>query len=183
MKIGIASDHRGYKTKSKIIRYLKRKKIEFIDFGTNDTNSVDYNDFAIKVTDAINSGEITNGILVCGTGIGMSIVANKVKGIMCAKVDNAKEARLCKEHNNANVISLSSSLSFFEVKDIIDAYIKAKFKDEERYKRRIDKIKSLETSYSNKEKNNISKAVKKIKTSSVNKKYKKNNSKNEEDNK
>ncbi len=140
MKVGIASDHRGYKLKEKVKKYLKRKKIDFIDYGTDSGVSVDYNDYALKVCDAINSGEVTNGILICGTGIGMSIMANKVNGIMCAKVDSSKESRLAKEHNNANVISFSSDLLYFEAKDIIDAYLTSKFLGDEKYVRRINKI-------------------------------------------
>lgn len=144
MKIGIASDHRGFKLKEKIKKYLRKKNIEFVDFGTDSGVKVDYNDYAILVCDAVNNKEIDCGILICGTGIGMSIAANKVKGIMCAKVDNAREARLAKEHNNANVISFSSDLLFFEVKDIIDSYTKSKFLNTEIYNRRIEKIISLE---------------------------------------
>ena len=144
MIIGIASDHRGFKTKSKIIRYFNRKKIQFIDYGTDDTKSVDYNDYALKVCKAINSKKVDCGILICGTGIGMSIMANKVKGIMCAKVDSSKEARLAKEHNNANVISLSEDLSFVEVKSIIDSYLSSTFIEEDKYIRRVNKIKKLE---------------------------------------
>lgn len=146
MKIGIASDHRGYKLKEKIKKYLKKKNIEFIDYGTDSLVSVDYNDYAIKVCESINNGTIECGILICGTGIGMSIMANKVKGIMCAKVDNAREARLAKEHNAANVISFSSDLFLIEAKDIIDAYLKATFLEEEKYVRRIEKIKALDVS-------------------------------------
>lgn len=144
MKIGIASDHRGFKLKEKTKKYLLKKKIEFIDYGTDSEISVDYNDYAIKVCDAIKSGEIDAGILICGTGIGMSIMANKVDGIMCAKVDNAKEARLAKEHNNANVISFSADLLFMEVKDIIDSYVKFNFLKMDKYERRVEKIKEFE---------------------------------------
>ena len=73
MIIGVASDHRGYKNKMKVIKYLKKKNIDYVDYGTDSTESVDYNDYALKVCNAINKGEITNGILICGTGIGMSI--------------------------------------------------------------------------------------------------------------
>lgn len=144
MKIGIASDHRGYKLKEKIKKYLNKKNIEFIDYGTDSSLSVDYNDYAIRVCEGINNKEIDYGVLICGTGIGMSIMANKVKGIMCAKVDNAKEARLAKEHNNANVISFTSDLLLFEVKDMLDCFLNSSFLDEEKYQRRIEKIKLLE---------------------------------------
>lgn len=144
MKLGIASDHRGYKLKEKIKKYLKKKNIEFIDYGTDSGVSVDYNDYALKVCESINNQDVQCGILICGTGIGMSIMANKVNGIMCAKVDNAREARLAREHNNANVISFSADLLMLEVKDIIDAYLKASFLEDVKYIRRVEKIKSLE---------------------------------------
>ena len=144
MKIGIASDHRGYKLKEKLKKYLERKKFEVVDYGSNSTEVVDYNDYAYLLCKGVLSGEVEYGILVCGTGIGMSIAANKMKGIMCAKVSNAKEARLCKEHNHANVIALSSNEYVFSAKDIVDAYLKADFINEEKYLRRIDKIKDLE---------------------------------------
>ena len=149
MIIGVASDHRGYKNKMKVIKYLKRKNIDYVDYGTDSTESVDYNDYALKVCNAINKGEITNGILICGTGIGMSIMANKVNGIMCAKVDSAKEARLAKEHNNANCISMSEDLSYIEIKDILNSYLNSSFINEEKYNRRINKIKNIEKSNKN----------------------------------
>lgn len=149
MIIGVASDHRGYKNKMKVIKYLKRKNIDYVDYGTDSTESVDYNDYALKVCNAINKGEITNGILICGTGIGMSIMANKVNGIMCAKVDSAKEARLAREHNNANCISMSEDLSYIEIKDILNSYLNSSFINEEKYNRRINKIKNTEKSNKN----------------------------------
>lgn len=149
MIIGVASDHRGYKNKMKVIKYLKRKNIDYVDYGTDSTESVDYNDYALKVCNAINKGEITNGILICGTGIGMSIMANKVNGIMCAKVDSAKEARLAREHNNANCISMSEDLSYMEIKDILNSYLNSSFINEEKYNRRINKIKNIEKSNKN----------------------------------
>ena len=146
MKIGIGADHRGYKTKQKIVKYLKKKNYEVIDFGCDTENSTDdYIDYAYLVCKSVLNGEVERGILVCGTGIGMSIVANKMKGIMCAKVDNYKEARLAIEHNQANVISLSASKSFMDVKDMLDEYLTATPLEEERYYRRIDKLKKIES--------------------------------------
>ena len=144
MRIGIASDHRGFKLKERLKKYFFKKNIEFIDYGTDSGVSVDYNDYALKVCDAINKNDIDYGILICGTGIGMSIMANKVKGIICAKVDNSREARLAREHNNANVISFSADLMLLEAKDIVDSFLKASFIEEEKYIRRVDKIKELE---------------------------------------
>lgn len=149
MIIGIASDHRGIKRKEKIIKYLVKKGHAVINYGTNDSNSVDYPDYAFLIGDKINNQEIDFGILICGTGIGMCIAANKVHNIRCAKIDNVKEARLAKSHNNANVIALSSSMYLFKMKDIIDVFINTPFSDEERHQRRIDKINNYSNYYNN----------------------------------
>ena len=138
MKIAIAADHHGVKTKEKIKKYLEHLGHEVIDYGTNNTTSVDYPEYAFKVGKALKE-EIELGILICGTGIGMSIAANKVEGVRCALVHNTKEAKLTKEHNNANCIALSSTLSMFRIKDILDVFINTKFSNEERHIRRINK--------------------------------------------
>ena len=109
MRIGIASDHKGYLMKEKVKKYLTRKGYEYIDYGTDSNESVDYNDYSYALCKGILNKEVSKGILICGTGIGMSISANKVKGIMCAKVDNSNEAKLAVEHNNANIISFYSN--------------------------------------------------------------------------
>ena len=140
MKIGIACDHAGYVKKEKLIKYLKKKKYEVIDFGTDSKMSVDYPDYAKKVGSAINNGEIELGILICYTGIGMSIAANKIDNIRCAKVDNVKEAKLTRLHNNSNVLALSARKYLFEMKDIVDKFLTTKFSEEERHIRRINKL-------------------------------------------
>ncbi len=173
MIIGIASDHRGFKLKEKLKKYFKKKKIEFIDYGTDSGVLCDYNDYAIRVCDAINAGEITYGILICGTGIGMSICANKVPGIMCAKVDSAYEAKVSKMHNNANVISFSGEILFLEAKDIVDTFLKSSFSDEERYSRRINKIKELENRSHTKKKEDNKKCDNKEKEEKVGKEIEK----------
>ena len=139
MKIGIAADHHGVKTKEKIKKYLEHFGYEVIDYGTNTIASVDYPEYAFKVGKALKE-EIELGILICGTGIGMSIAANKVEGVRCALVHNTKEAKLTKEHNNANCIALSSTLGMFRIKDILDVFINTKFSNEERHQRRVDMI-------------------------------------------
>lgn len=140
MKVGIASDHAGYNKKEKLIKYLKKKKYEVIDYGTNSTTSVDYPDYAKKLCNGIKNNEIELGILICYTGIGMSIAANKIDGIRCAKVDNVKEAMLCRLHNNSNVIALSARKCMFELKDILDKFLKTNFSNEERHIRRVNKL-------------------------------------------
>lgn len=146
MKVGIAADHRGFKLKEKLKKYFNKKKIEFIDYGTDSGVSVDSFDYAMKVCEGIKKGEVDTGILICWTGNGMAIASNKVPGIMCAKVDNAREARLAKEHNDANVISFSTNLLVLEVKDIVDAFLRSRFLGEERLVRRVNKIRDYEAS-------------------------------------
>ena len=125
--IAIGADHGGFELKEKIKEYFK-DKINFKDFGTNSKESVDYPKIAYLVADSVASGECESGIIICRTGIGMSIVANKVKGIRCALCYNKDVGRLCKEHNNANMIALPADmLSFEDVIDIINNWMSAKF--------------------------------------------------------
>lgn len=140
MKIGIASDHHGVKIKKNIKDYLNHLGYEVLDLGPSTLDSVDYPEYAFKIGDLLKSKEIEIGILICGTGIGMSIAANKVKGVRCALVHNTKEARLAKLHNDANCLALSSSFRMFKIKDIVDAFINTNFSKEERHQRRVDMI-------------------------------------------
>ena len=144
MKIGIASDHQGYERKQQILEYLRSKNYDIIDYGTDSKEIVDYTDYCIKLCENINKKTIDYGILVCGTGIGMSMCANKINGIYCAKVSNRTEATLCRKHNNANVIALSKRTSFWMTKRIISSFLHTPFLNEERYIRRINKLKDLE---------------------------------------
>ncbi len=140
VRIGIASDHRGYKLKEKMTKYLKRKGYDVVDYGTDSISSVDYPDFGIKLGEEYNKKAFDLGIALCGSGIGISIVCNKVKGIRCAKVDNIFEAKMAREHNNANIVAISSEKFLFEVKDIVDTFLKTSFSNDERHIRRIEKI-------------------------------------------
>lgn len=135
MKIGIGSDHGGYLAKEELIAYLK-DNYEIKDFGTTSTDSVDYPIFAFQVGEAIQKHEIDFGILVCTTGIGMSIACNKVHGVRCAKVDNEEEASLTRAHNNSNVIALSAKKDMEEIKKLIDIFLTTPFSNEERHCRR-----------------------------------------------
>lgn len=143
MVIAVASDHRGIQMKEHIKDYLKKKNIKFIDLGPNTNESVDYPEYALKVTNSIISKDADLGILICGTGIGMSIVANKVQGIRCALVHNKNEAILARMHNNANCMALSSSLSIFKLSKIIDNFINTEFSKEERHQHRVDMINDI----------------------------------------
>lgn len=141
--IYIASDHAGYEMKQKIIQSKKLDFINFIDLGTNSNESVDYPDYAKKLGDAVLANDKYYGIAICGTGIGISISMNKIKGIYCALVTNKKIAHLARQHNNANVIALSGRfVSVKENVNIIYNFLNEKF--EERHQKRIDKIKQLE---------------------------------------
>ncbi len=147
MNIGIATDHRGIKQKQKLIKYLEKKGHTIYNYGPDTEESVDYPDYAFLIGEKINSGEIELGILICGTGIGMCIAGNKVKGIRCAKVDNIKEAKLSRLHNNANVISLSSNMGLMRMKDILDVFLSTSFSAEERHVLRINKIDNYSNDY------------------------------------
>ena len=151
MKIGIASDHRGYEIKKKIIKYLEKKN-EVIDYGTDSGVIVDYVDYAEALCQGIKKDKLDFGILICGTGIGMSIAANKIKGIMCAKIDNEEDAYYAKAHNNANVISFSANKSILIIKDMIDKFVKTEYMNTTNYNNRIEKIKKLEKNSSKQKK-------------------------------
>ena len=143
MKIGIGADHAGFNRKTEIIDYLKNKGHEVIDYGANSVDRVDYPDYAKVVGKAVVNKQVDAGILICGTGIGMSIAANKVKGIRAAHVFDELTARLAKEHNHANVIAFGGrNQTTSESKIIVDAYLNAL--EESRHQHRIDKIDALE---------------------------------------
>lgn len=144
MKLVIASDHRGIKRKKEIIDFLRKNNIEVIDLGPNTEESVDYPIYAFKLCNEIRNNNAELGILLCGTGIGMSIAANKVKGIRCAKVTNVNDTILTRQHNNANVIALSSSESLFKTKKIVDAFVKTEFSNDERHIRRIEMLENYD---------------------------------------
>jgi ribose 5-phosphate isomerase B len=144
MRIGIVSDHRGYELKDKIIKYLRDKNYDVVDYGTNSADSVDYVDFGLILGEKLVEGEYDFGIGICGTGIGMSIACNKVKGVRCAKIDNINEAKLAREHNDANIMAISSTKTFDEAKEIVDIFLTTAFSEEERHRRRVDKINKYE---------------------------------------
>lgn len=142
MKIFIASDHAGYELKEKVKNELM-KSYEVVDLGTNSVTSVDYPNYAIPLGEQVVK-ENGKGILICGTGIGMSIACNKVKGIRCAKVDNLEEAKLTRLHNNANVIALSSHKNYDDAIQYIATFLTTPFSMEERHQRRIHEIEEYE---------------------------------------
>lgn len=140
MKIGIANDHRGFEVKNKIVEFLTNLGYEVINYGSDSEEPVDYPEYAFKVGEAIKNKEIDKGILICRTGIGMSIACNKVKGVRCAKVDNVEDAALTRIDNDSNVIAISYVKDITEIKEIIKTFLEMKFSEEERHKRRINLI-------------------------------------------
>jgi len=144
MKIAIAADHAGYEEKEKLKSKLDEIGVEYADLGTDSTESVDYPDFAKKVGEAVASGQYEQGILVCGSGTGMAIAANKVPGVRAAVAWNADIARLAREHNDANVLSLAARfISDDEQRKILNAWFGAKFEGG-RHERRVEKIEQIE---------------------------------------
>ena len=140
MKIGIATDHNGVEEKKVIINYLKESGYEVVDYSTNNTPIDDYPDFAFAVSEGIINKDIDLGILMCGTGIGMSIAANKIKGIRCGKVSSVEEARLTRAHNDANVMALSYKESIEKLIEMVKMFVETPFANDERHVRRINKI-------------------------------------------
>lgn len=144
MKIAIASDHAGFEAKEELKPLLNELGIEVEDLGTMSGDSVDYPDYAKKVAEAVVHGEVNQGLLVCGSGIGMTISANKVDGIRAALAWNEETARLAREHNDANVLAIGSRTTPKEdIPKIVRAWFEAKFAGG-RHERRIEKITELE---------------------------------------
>ncbi len=143
MKIAFASDHRGYELKEYLKKHLKGYDI--VDLGTNSKESGDYPDYAFKLGEYVVKNNCL-GLVICGSGIGISIACNKVKGIRCAKVNSIKDAIYTKKDNNANVISLSASINKERAIKIVSNFIETKFSEEERHIRRINKISEYERS-------------------------------------
>ena len=146
MKIGIVSDHRGVYLKEILIEYLEHGGYEVMNYGTDTVESVDFPLYARMLGDGINNKDVMYGIAICGTGIGMSIALNKMKGIYCAKISNISEAVLCRNHNDANVIAISADISDDLAQSMVDKFISTPFLNEEKYSRRINMIKEQEES-------------------------------------
>ena len=144
MRIGITNDHRGVITKEYVKDYLEAIGYEVINYGTDTNDAVDFPDYAYKLGKGLIEKEIDLGIAICGTGIGMSIALNKMKGITCAKVSTVSEAILCKSHNNANAIAISEELPEELTKEIVDKFINTPFSNIDRYIKRNEKIKKIE---------------------------------------
>ena len=139
--IALGCDHGGYELKQEIIKYLEENNLPFKDFGCYDNSSVDYPIYARKVTDAITHGECDKGILICGTGIGVCITANKVKGIRAALVHDCFSAKATREHNDANILALGARVTGPGLAlEIVKAFLETPFSNDERHIRRIKQI-------------------------------------------
>lgn len=144
MKIAIGCDHAGLALKNQIIPVLKSLDIEWKDYGTTDEQSVDYPDFGEQVSRAVSVGESERGILICGTGIGMSIVANKFPGVRAALCHDSHSAEMSRRHNNANVLVLPGrAIDGRTASEIVNVWFSTAF-EAGRHQRRLDKIKDIE---------------------------------------
>lgn len=148
MKLAIGSDHAGFDLKAEIIQYLKEfPHIEVDDRGTYTNDSVDYTDLALRVAEAVASGDAQRGIVICGTGIGISIAANKVPGIRAANCHDKYTAQMCREHNNANILAFGSRVISSETaKEMVKVFLETDFAND-RHSRRVDKITEIEKKY------------------------------------
>lgn len=144
MNIGITNDHRGLRVKQFLTEYITTLGYNVIDYGTDSEEPADFPDYAKKLGLAVISKEVELGIAICGTGIGMSIALNKMKGVYCAKVSTQSEAALCKAHNDANVIAISEEMDRELMKEVIKSFIETPFSNIDRYKIRNNKIKDIE---------------------------------------
>jgi ribose 5-phosphate isomerase B len=147
MKLAIGADHGGFELKQEIVKFLQAiKNIEVYDFGTAARESVDYPDYGRKVSEAVSHGIVDRGILICGTGIGMSIVANRFPGVRAALCHDNFTARMSRLHNDANVLAMGERVIGRGVAlDIVKAWLETEFEGS-RHQRRLDKIKEIETS-------------------------------------
>lgn len=147
MKIGLASDHRGYKLKEYLKEILPTQNYEIMDFGTNSEESTDYPDYAFALGEAVVNKSVDYGVAICGSGIGISIACNKVKGVRCAKVSNKQEAQVTRIDNNSNIVAFSEKLSEEEALEVVKTFIETAASPEEKHARRVNKIIAYEETH------------------------------------
>ena len=140
MKIGIGNDRHAVEIKNNLTKYLTDKGYNVINYGSDCESYDDYCDYAFKVGEDVASKKLDYGILICNTGIGMSIAANKVKGVRCAKVSDEYEAKMTRRDNNANVLALGAHTDIKKMYEIIDIFLNTEYMNIERYNRRLEKI-------------------------------------------
>ncbi len=145
MNIAIGSDHRGFALKNSLAKWLESRGYNVVDIGTEDPTSTDYPDYAFRVAEMVSNGNAELGILICGTGIGMSMAANKVKGIRAAKVCSEKDAQMARRHNNANVLCFGADTGVDEAlaQRMIATWMENEFEGG-RHERRVEKITAFE---------------------------------------
>ena len=145
MKIAIGCDHGALDLKNAVIAHLQSKNYEVVNYGTDTLDSCDYPDFVAPAAKAVASGECDKGILMCTTGIGVSIAANKVHGIRCALLSDKMSARLTREHNDTNMMAMGAGvIGEMLALEIVDIWVETEFSHNERHQRRIDKVMALE---------------------------------------
>ena len=145
MKIAIACDHGALALKNTLMTHLQGQGHELVDFGTDSTESCDYPDFAAAAARAVAQGKCDKGIVLCTTGIGVSIAANKIKGIRCALLSDVTSARMTREHNDTNVLAMGATVVDEKLAvEIADIWLNTAFSGETRHQRRIDKLMALE---------------------------------------
>lgn len=139
--IAIGCDHGGFELKQEVMDFLKKSGYEYKDFGTYSADSVDYPEYAKAVANSVASGECEQGIVICGTGIGVSITANKIKGIRCALVHDCFSAKATREHNNANMLAMGARVIGAGLAcEIVKLFLETPFSNDERHIRRINQI-------------------------------------------
>ena len=145
MKIAIGCDHGALDLKNAVIAHLEKQGHEVVNFGTDTLDSCDYPDFAAPAAKAVASGECDKGIVLCTTGIGVSITCNKVKGIRCALLSDVMSARMTREHNDTNMMAIGAGVvGQMLALEIVDTWLGTEFSNEARHQRRIDKMMALE---------------------------------------
>jgi ribose 5-phosphate isomerase B len=148
LKIAIGADHAGYRLKDEVVPFLQSLGHEIEDVGCSCDQSVDYPDYALPVCDLVTSGKAERGILICGTGIGMSIAANKVRGIRCALVSDMFSAKATREHNDTNVLALGERVTGPGMAlEIIRIWLETPFSNGERHVGRVNKVMQIEEPY------------------------------------
>ena len=144
MRIGLASDHRGYNLKNELIEFLENEGYEVEDCGAFNNESTDYPDYAFKLGESVANKEVDFGVAICGSGIGISIACNKVKGIRCAKVSNIEETIATRVDNDSNIVAFGEKMPLETAKEIVVTFINTKTSEEEKHVRRRNKIKEYE---------------------------------------
>jgi RpiB/LacA/LacB family sugar-phosphate isomerase len=148
MRIVVGADHAGFDLKQVLAAYLRHRGHQVLDIGTNSDDPVDYPDYAAALSQAILDGRAERGVLICGSGVGSSVAANKVPGIRAGLCHNTYSARQGVEHDDMNVLVLGARVIGIEVaRELVDSFLSAEFNGEERHRRRVEKIKAIEKRY------------------------------------